>query len=332
MTSADLQFDSLWTASTFRNLGSHAKGRAMTWTPTWTPEPDEKDPTLIHQALVLQPDAPLEPALIEFWKRILSDGCANAASSGWRSLSIEICERQTEQDSQGYMHATFRDGQRKPCKGAGHYFLRSDAFTCLQGRGEDHKASSRKQSRWFLEQYTMLKAAARSPEVVPLFEKINGIRPMRVDAATGYGWFDLRAGEDSFGRLPAEDQAHLEHRDAAPGELLLDLIGGSDQMQALQELTAALVAYTPPSFEIICCDITEGVEQGQRALFYNIQCPSFPDDGTSVVNDRVHKAATRLVRQMAPTDGAFPGIALRLELQKNGMWQQSMKLMSKAAA
>ena len=311
-----------------REIGSYAKGSAM----QWTSERDENDQSLIHHALVLRPDAPLGPALIEYWKRILTDGCANAATSGWRSLSIEICERQSEADSQGYMHAKFRDEQHKACKGVAHYFLRGDALTCLESRDDDRKTARRKQLLWFLAQYTLLKEAAHSPEVRPLFDRINRIRPLPVDAAAGYGWFDLQIGQESFGRLPAEDQATLEDRDASAGDVLLDLIGDDERMQILQEVTAALVAYTPPSFDIICCEITEGVAQGERALFYNIQCPNFPDDGTSVVNDRVHQAATRLVRQMAPADGAFPGIALRLEQQKDGTWRHSMKVMSKAAA
>ena len=102
-------------------------------------------------------------------------------------------------------------------------------------------------------------------------------------------------------------------------------------MSLLQELGAALIAYTPPTFETICCQITEGVEQDQRALFYDISCPEFPDKGTTVVNDRVHRAATRLVQQMAPAQGAFPGLAIRLELQKDGTWRHNMKLLSRAA-
>jgi len=51
-----------------------------------------------------------------------------------------------------------------------------------------------------------------------------------------------------------------------------------------------------------------------------------------VVNDRVHAAATRLVRHMAPAAGTFPGASLRLELQPDGSWSQSVKLTPKAAA
>jgi hypothetical protein len=283
-------------------------------------------------ALVLQADDPIGPAYVEFWKRILSDGCAHAAASGWQSLGIEICERQSEADEQGCMQAGFRDGRRKPCKGVDRYALRSDAFTCLDVRGEDRMAARQRQLLLFLEHYTLLKQAAGSPEVRALRERIDGLRPLTVDAAAGYGWFDLQIGQESFGPLPAEDQATLAHRAASPAEVLLDLAGGEERMEILQELTAALVAYTPPSFDVICCAITEGVEQGQRALFYDIGCPSLPDEGTTVVNDRVHAAATRLVRDIAPATGTFPGVSLRLELQQDGTWRQSVTLLSKAAA
>jgi hypothetical protein len=230
------------------------------------------------------------------------------------------------------MHAKFRDGQGEPCEGAAEYFLRSDALTCLEVAGEGRMAERRRQLLFFLDQYALLKQAVASPEARALLDRINGIRPLTVDAAAGYGWFDLQIGEESFGELPAEDQATLANREASPADALLELAGGSERMAILQELTDALITYTPPSFEVICCDITEGNEDGQRALFYNIQCPSLPDEGTTVVNDRVHTAATRLVRHMAPAEGTFPGVALRLELQQDGSWSQSMKLMPKAAA
>ncbi len=209
---------------------------------TWIAERDANDPTLVHQALVLQGDAPLAPALVEFWQRILADGGAAAASSACKSLSIEICEKQTEDDSQGYIRAMFRDALNKPCKGMGHYYLRSDALACLEEAGEDIKTHSRKQTRWYLAQYAALKAAARSPDVAERLAAIERIRPLIVRAASGYGWFDLQLGQYSFGPLPAEDQANLQHRDAAPADLLHDLIGGREADAVLQELTAALVA------------------------------------------------------------------------------------------
>jgi hypothetical protein len=298
----------------------------------WISEPDATEPTLTHYALVVEADSPIEPAYVEFWKRILADGCAHAASSGWHSLSVEICERQSEADDQGFMHAKFRDGQGQPCADVGEYFLRSDAFTCLEAAGEDRTAERRRQLVFFLDQYSRLKEAAASPEVRPLLDRISSIRPLTVEAAAGYGWFDLQIGQQSFGPLPADDRATLEHREASSAEVLLELAGGDERMEILQELTAALVDYTPSTFDVICCGIVEGIEDGQRALFYDIECPSFPDDGTNVVNDRVHAAATRLVRHMAPAEGTFPGIALRLEQQKDGSWHHTMTLMSKEAA
>ena len=298
----------------------------------WISEADADDATLMHHALVLDADDPIEPAYVEFWKRILTDACAHGPGSGWKSLSVEICERQSEPDDQGYMHAKFRDGQNRACEGVAEYFLRSDAFTCLEVAGEDRMVERRRQLGFFLDQYTLLKEAVTSPEVQPLLAYIDAIHPLIVEAAAGFGWFDLQIGKAMFGPLSAEDRATLEGRKASPAEIMLELAGGDERMAILRELTDALVAYTPPTFDVICCGIVEGIEDGQRALFYDIQCPSLPDEGTNVVNDRVHAAATRLVRHMAAAEGTFPGVALRLEQQKDGGWRHVMTLMSKEAA
>jgi hypothetical protein len=116
---------------------------------------------------------------------------------------------------QGFMHVKFRDGQRKPCRGVSQYFLRSDAFTCLDVRGEDRMAARRRQLRFILDHYALLKQAVGAPQVRPLLDRIDGIRPLTVDAAASYGWFDLQIGQESFGPLPAEDQAMLALKAAA---------------------------------------------------------------------------------------------------------------------
>ena len=113
---------------------------------------------------------------------------------------------------------------------------------------------------------------------------------------------------------------------------MLDLLpAGAATMPLLQELGDALIAYTPPNFQIIHCEITEGREQDQRALFCKISCPQFPDDGTTVVNDRVHKAATRLVQRLvAPARGTFPGVAITLAKQKDSSWRHNMRFLTAA--
>ncbi len=299
----------------------------------WTTEPDESNPNLTHHALVLAPDEPLQPAFVMYWKRILSDGCASAATSGWRSLSIDTCDRQSANDSQGFMHAKFLNAQNRKCARTEEYFLRSDAFTLFQEPGEDNKAYDRRQLRRILEYFQMLKGAARAPDVQPLFQQISAIRPLPITAATAYDWFDLQVGEPSLGPLSAEDQALLADKDPTSRDPLLDLIpGGAASIPLLQELAAALIAYTPKSFEIICCRVTEGIEKGQRSLFYDISCPQHPDDGTTVVNDRVHRAAARLVQHIAPIQGSFPGAAVTLQLQTDGSWRHDLTLLPRQAA
>jgi hypothetical protein len=298
----------------------------------WINEPDDKNRNLIHQALVLQGDESLSPAFLVLWERILSDGLANAARSGWASLAVDICERQREQDSPGWLHAAFLDAQKRPCAGLGQYYIRAEAFTCLQAENEDNTAFEARQLRWLLEQYQVLKDVSQYRQLQPLFEQVNAVRPLCVRAATLNGWFDLQINDDSFGPLPDEDQDLLAGREPRPADPLLDLIGGNEMMAISRELGAALIEYTPANFEVICCQITEGLEHGQRALFYEISCPQFPEDGTTVANERVQTAATRLVQRMAPDPGGFPGIMITLEMQKDGTWRHSFQLMSRAAA
>jgi hypothetical protein len=298
----------------------------------WINETDENQ---TNQALVLEQDEPLLPAFVELWKRILSDGIATAQTSGWMSLSIDIQDRQTLDDTQGCMHAVFRDGQHRHCESPGHYYVRSDWFDFLQGRDEDNDTFNRREIRWLLEQYGLLKEAAKDADVRRLLQEINAIRRLAVDAATANDWFDLQVGQDSFGRLPSADQVMLAGLDPGPINPLADLMGGVVEIEPLdlfRELKAALIEYTPANFETIICEITQGTEQGQPALFYNIQCPQFPADGTTVVNDRVHRAATRLVREMTPPGDVFRGIAIKLVLEGDGTWSHALLPLSAVPA
>lgn len=179
----------------------------------WSIEADQ-DEAAPHHALVLAAEEPLRPAFVEYWKRILADGCAKAGA-GWVQLAIEIAERQVEAEEQGHMRAVFRNGQRKAASGFGHYLLRSDAFTCLQPKGEDNDSFNRRQIRWYLEQYKLLKEAAQAAEVQSLLRQINDLRPLAIQAATAYGWFDLQIDQPSFGALPKEDQEMLGGTDPA---------------------------------------------------------------------------------------------------------------------
>ena len=189
----------------------------------WT---EERDKSQTHHALVLKPDEPLGSAFVEYWKRILTDGCANADTSHWVSLGFDIAERQIEDDDQGCIRAVFFDGLKKECRALGHFYVRSDAFTLLQPPGEDNNAFNRRQIRWYLQQYTLLKQATETPEVKKLLARANGIHPLPVQAATAYGWFDLNLGKPSFGRLPREDRAMLDGNDPPLANPLKDLMGG----------------------------------------------------------------------------------------------------------
>jgi hypothetical protein len=294
----------------------------------WTTEQDRTGP---RHVLALEPDEQLAPAFVELWKRILCDGLAASAEVDWRSLSLDIEHREVTGDSQGSLHAVFRDGGRRHCQSVGHYYVRGDAFDLYQGGGEDNKAFNKRQIHWLLQHYGALKQAAASAEVVAAWQCIAQIRPLYVDAATAFGWFDLQIGEDSFGPLPGEDQDMLAGLDPRPGDTLAHLTAGLP-MELIGELNAALIAYTPAHFAVICCEITLGSEGGRPALFYRIECPQYPDEGTTSPNDRVHAAASEVVRAMTTRGRDFPGVAIRLELKKDGEWRANLRLLTAEAA
>ncbi len=294
----------------------------------WTTEQDKGE---LHHVLVLEPDEPLALAFVELWKRILCDGLAAAAEVDWRSLGFDIWSREVPGDSQGSLHAVFCDGRKRRCESIGHYYVRGDSFDLHQDRHEDNKAFSRRQLHWLLGHYGLLKQAVTSAEVLPAWQCIAQIRPLHVEAATAFGWFDLQIGQNSFGPLPGEDQDMLAGLDPRPADPLAHLTAGLP-MDLVRELNAALIAYTPAHFEVICCEITLATEGGKPALYYQIECPQFPQEGTTSPNDRVHAAATRVVQAMTTRGRDFPGIAIRLELQKDGEWRANLRLLTAATA
>ena len=107
-----------------------------------------------------------------------------------------------------------------------------------------------------------------------------------------------------------------------PDDPLQDLAGGIIDVpwiRLVEEFTATLIQYTPPHFNNIYCKVTEGREAGQRALFYDIQCPEFPDEGTTEPGARLHSAATKLVQHVTVERGSFPGVIVRLAQQPNNL-------------
>jgi hypothetical protein len=273
--------------------------------------------------LTTDPGEPLGLAWVEYWKRILTDGSRVAAASR-ASLSIDIYARTFEADDLGQATAKFLNSLRRDGEGIGNYLLRGEHFTLFEEPGEDDTAFQRRLTAWMLDHYKQLKAALRDGEVWPLYERIN--RPP-ISLATNNGWFELQAEQEKFGPLPYQDQellAGMEPTKVDPMEALSIGVLTSAPTSALEELSAALIQYTPPHFTNIDCTIKEGLEQGHRALFYQIECPEFPDEGTTVANERVHRAATLLVQQIAPERGTFSGVRVRLNMQADGDWQRSV--------
>lgn len=94
------------------------------------------------------------------------------------------------------------------------------------------------------------------------------------------------------------------------------------QLMALfQELTGALIQYTPEHFKRIHCTIRPG---GGEALSYEIGCPDFPDEGTSRANARVEAAATNLLHYWTREGAIFPGVRVILTQEPDGTWKNSI--------
>lgn len=148
----------------------------------------------------------------------------------------------------------------------------------------------------------------RDTQALSLPGGLNTSRRLAIRLGTSNGWFELRPGEKDFGPLPADDRLLLAGQPALPADLLADLTAGVIDVGwsgLMQEFNAAPIQYTPPHFKIIHCKITEGLAQGQRALFYDTQRPEFPEEGSDHPNGPLHRAATHLVQHVTAEQGTF---------------------------
>ncbi|MBZ5594162.1 MAG: hypothetical protein LAP39_18120 [Acidobacteriia bacterium] len=93
----------------------------------WIEEPNKTFPKWPYQVLTTERDEPLRPALIEYWKRIFTDGYALTPASR-ASLAIDIGARTFDADDPGFANAVFRNSLNKQAEGIGTYLLRSEHF------------------------------------------------------------------------------------------------------------------------------------------------------------------------------------------------------------
>lgn len=299
----------------------------------WIVEPNKTFPKWPYHVLITEPGVPLMQAFVEYWKRILTDG-SSLAPAARTALAIEISARTVDADRPGRASAIFYTSVNKQSEGIGVYRLPSDHFTLLRAKNEDRQQFAKREVAWLLEQYTLLKQALQDSQAAPLLEHLNTTRKLAIRAGTSNGWFDVQPGQPDFGALPADDRLLLAGRQPLPSDPLADLTSGVldvGWMRLTQEFNAALIQYTPPHFKTIHCKLTEGLEQGQRALFYDIQCPQFPDQGTDQPNERLQRAATRLVQHVTAEQGAFPGVLIKLNVQPDETWLHSLEFLAPPA-
>ncbi len=168
----------------------------------WIKEPDRNDPKQIHYVLATEPGDPLPRALVEYWQRILTNG-SSLRPVDRASLGFEVLVRESECDTSGYASAHFYTSLNRSYSGF-DYALRSGDYNFFRGEKESDEAFNRRFLVWQLDQYTALKEAARDSEVLALFEKVNASYPLKVQAATGNGWFDLQLSKDGFGPISSQ--------------------------------------------------------------------------------------------------------------------------------
>jgi hypothetical protein len=231
----------------------------------------------------------------------------------------------------GHTSATFHPAPNKQTEGIHAYMLRSDQFVFLDIEGETPQEFDRRELTSSLQLYLTLKEALHDPLVWPLLESLNTSQPLLIRLATGNGWFDLQPNRQDFGPLPANDRLILAGKEPPPSNPFAELSEGvidAGWMGIMEEFNAALIQYTPPHFKTIHCKLTEGLEQGQRALFYDIQCPEFPNERSDTPNERLHRAATRVYQHLNAEHRAFPGALVKLNAQPDGTWQYSFELLN----
>ena len=99
----------------------------------------------------------------------------------------------------------------------------------------------------------------------------------------------------------------------------------------LQRISSELISYTPEHFEEIHCEIREGEEDGAQALFYLIDCPQYPEQGTTEPSDDLNEAAFDLVDYCQEKMGGFPGFVFSCRLREDGEWDCDANVLTPAA-
>src|SRR6185295_10167290 len=80
----------------------------------------------------------------------------------------------------------------------------------------------------------------------------------------------------------------------------------AEMVATMQELTAALIEFVPASL---------------KSVRYEIRSPDHPGEDMTEPNTRVDQAASRLVRLMNPSNGAFPGLLVTMQRMDDGNWR-----------
>ena len=88
-----------------------------------------------------------------------------------------------------------------------------------------------------------------------------------------------------------------------------------------------MIEYTPAHFKDIYCVIETGFEEGQRAIFYAIGCPQYPNEATTNSSKRLHDIAFNLIDFWESHGEEFPGFKLVTKQKQDGTWEALMEFL-----
>ena len=191
----------------------------------WTTQANASFPQHPRHTLTVAANEPYGPALIEYWRRILTDAAPLHVAARW-TMKIELCPKSFAKDSPGQAEVTFRSSVNRQSDAIGTFVLRCDRYTCEQRDGEDDDAYGARQVQWLLPEYELFKTALQDARIAPLFQLLCDHDAFRVDAATANGFFDLQPGKAGFGPLPEDDQRLLAGEKPEGDDPLVELTRG----------------------------------------------------------------------------------------------------------
>lgn len=283
----------------------------------WIEIPNQLSPQISDKVLKLDINDDIMLAYEEFWLQLLNYAIDYAGPDDLAELLIDICTVHSQEEDQGQLSAYFANSLNRRVAGMLTYRVEGRAFDFFSLPDEDNQSYYKRELPFLLAHYQKLKQAAQY--VKPLFKRLaDENKYFAIKLSTGNDWFDMQVDEPEFGVLPAIDLAVLGGTEPPPKHPFAHLLpDGIESFNLVQELSDALIEYTPPHFSVICFEAKH--VSTEAALWFSIECPQHPHDGTNQVNQRVREAAEKIATRIPSFNGSI--FRLRLEEQPDGQWK-----------